>query len=114
MDTNDFVFESMGEKCKFSLKKFKYPIDKNESVLYNIQERQFRWSFLGRLTRREGKRMAEVRVKENESLDSALRRFKRQCQRSGIQAELRKRECYEKPSVKRKKKSEAARKRKYK
>ena len=40
--------------------------------------------------------MAEIRVKENESLDSALRRFKRQCQRSGIQAELRKRECYEK------------------
>ena len=44
--------------------------------------------------------MAEIRVKENESLDSALRRF-------------RKREHYEKPSVKRKKKSEAARKRKY-
>ena len=58
--------------------------------------------------------MAEVRVKENESLDSALRRFKRQCQRSGVLAELRKRECYEKPCVKRKKKSEAARKRKYK
>ncbi|MEA4832560.1 MAG: 30S ribosomal protein S21 [Oscillospiraceae bacterium] len=58
--------------------------------------------------------MAEVRVKENESLDSALRRFKRQCARSGVLAELRKRECYEKPSVKRKKKQEAARKRKYK
>ena len=58
--------------------------------------------------------MAEIRVKENESLDSALRRFKRQCQRSGVLAELRKREHYEKPSVKRKKKSEAARKHKYK
>ncbi len=58
--------------------------------------------------------MAEVRVKENESLDAALRRFKRQCARSGVLAELRKREHYEKPSVKRKKKSEAARKRKYK
>ena len=58
--------------------------------------------------------MAEVRVKENENLDSALRRFKRQCARSGVLAELRKREHYEKPSVKRKKKSEAARKRKYK
>ena len=58
--------------------------------------------------------MAEVRVKENESLDSALRRFKRQCARSGVLAELRKRECYEKTSVKRKKKSEAARKLKYK
>lgn len=56
--------------------------------------------------------MAEIRVKENESLDSALRRFKRQCARSGVLAELRKREHYEKPSVKRKKKSEAARKRK--
>ncbi len=58
--------------------------------------------------------MAEIRVKENESLDSALRRFKRQCARSGVLAELRKREHYEKPSVKKKKKSEAARKRKYK
>ena len=57
--------------------------------------------------------MAEIRVKENESLDNALRRFKRQCAKSGVLTELRKRECYEKPSVKRKKKSEAARKRKY-
>ena len=59
-------------------------------------------------------RMAEIRVKENETLDSALRRFKRQCQKSGVLTELRKREHYEKPSVKRKKKAEAARKRKYK
>ncbi len=58
--------------------------------------------------------MAEIRVKENESLDQALRRFKRSCQKSGVLNELRKREHYEKPSVKRKKKSEAARKRKYK
>ena len=58
--------------------------------------------------------MAEIRVKENETLDSALRRFKRQCVKSGILGELRKREHYEKPSVRRKKKSEAARKRKYK
>lgn len=57
--------------------------------------------------------MAEVRVKENETLDSALRRFKRSCARSGVLAECRKREHYEKPSVKRKKKSEAARKRKH-
>ena len=58
--------------------------------------------------------MAEIRVKENESIDSALRRFKRSCQKSGVLMELRKREHYEKPSVRRKKKSEAARKRKYK
>ena len=58
--------------------------------------------------------MAEIKIKDNESLDNALRRFKRQCARSGVLAELRKREHYEKPSVKRKKKSEAARKRKFK
>ena len=58
--------------------------------------------------------MSEVRIKENESLDIALRRFKRQCARSGVLAEVRKREHYEKPSVQRKKKSEAARKRKFK
>ena len=57
--------------------------------------------------------MSEVIVKDNESLDSALRRFKRQCAKSGVMSEIRKREHYEKPSVKRKKKSEAARKRKY-
>ena len=56
--------------------------------------------------------MSEIRIKENESLDSALRRFKRSCARSGVLAEVRKREHYEKPSVKRKKMSEAARKRK--
>ena len=50
--------------------------------------------------------MAEIRIKDNESLDSALRRFKKQCARSGVIAEVRKREAYEKPSVKRKKKSE--------
>ena len=58
--------------------------------------------------------MSEVRVKDNESLDSALRRWKKSCARSGVLAEVRKREHYEKPSVKRKKNSEAARKRKFK
>ena len=58
--------------------------------------------------------MSSVTVKENESLDSALRRFKRNCAKAGIQQEIRMREHYEKPSVRRKKKSEAARKRKYK
>ncbi|MGI5854239.1 MAG: 30S ribosomal protein S21 [Bacillota bacterium] len=56
----------------------------------------------------------EVRVGKTESLDSALRRFKRQCQKSGVLAEARKHEHYEKPSVRRKKKSEAARRRKFK
>lgn len=57
-----------------------------------------------------GKEMSEVTVRENETLDSALRRFKRNCAKAGIMQEIRKREHYEKPSVKRKKKSEAARK----
>ena len=49
--------------------------------------------------------MSEIRVKRGESLESALRRFKRSTARSGVLAEVRKREAYEKPSVKRKKKS---------
>ena len=62
---------------------------------------------------REGNILAEIRVGKNETLDTALKRFKRSCARDGVIAEVRKREHYEKPSVKRKKKSEAARKRKY-
>ncbi|MDR0404300.1 MAG: 30S ribosomal protein S21 [Oscillospiraceae bacterium] len=58
--------------------------------------------------------MSEIIIKDNESIDSALRRFKKQCSRAGVISEARKREAYEKPSVKRKKKSEAARKRKLK
>ena len=54
-----------------------------------------------------------MKVRENESIDNALKRFKRDCARSGVLQEVRKREHYEKPSVKRKKKSEAARKRKF-
>ena len=53
--------------------------------------------------------MSEVRIRENESLESALKRFKRQCARTGVLAEARKREHYEIPSVKRRKKSESAR-----
>jgi len=52
-----------------------------------------------------------VVVKENESFESALRRFKKQCEKAGILSEIRKREHYEKPSIKKKKKALAARKR---
>ncbi len=58
------------------------------------------------------KRMSVVKVRDNESLDSALRRFKRQCTKDGIIGDIKRKEAYEKPSVKRKKKAEAARKRK--
>ena len=53
--------------------------------------------------------MSEIKVGENETLESALRRFKRKCARAGVLSEVRKREHYDKPSVKRKKKAEAAR-----
>jgi len=54
--------------------------------------------------------MPYVRVNEDESLENALRRFKRKCQKSGIISEARKRQHYEKPSVKKKRKAIAARK----
>jgi small subunit ribosomal protein S21 len=60
--------------------------------------------------REGGIKMARVVVKDNENLDDALRRFKRQVSRNGTLAEARKREYYVKPGVKRKLKSEAARK----
>jgi small subunit ribosomal protein S21 len=55
--------------------------------------------------------MAGVRVKENEPIEVAIRRFKKQCEKAGILSELRKREHFEKPSVRRKKKALAAKKR---
>jgi len=51
-----------------------------------------------------------VHVREDESFESALRRFKRKCEKSGILTELKKRQHYEKPSVKRKRKAVQARK----
>lgn len=56
--------------------------------------------------------MSEVKVGKNESLDSALKRFKRNCQKAGVMQDMRKHDHYEKPSIRRKKKSEAARKKK--
>ena len=55
--------------------------------------------------------MPGVRVKESESFENAMKRFKKQCEKAGILSEIRKREHYEKPSVKRKKKALAAKKR---
>ena len=52
--------------------------------------------------------MTGVRVKEGESFENAMKRFKKQCEKAGILSEIRKREHYEKPSVKRKKKALAA------
>ena len=54
--------------------------------------------------------MPGIKVRENESFEGALRRFKKQCEKSGILSEVRKREYYEKPSIQRKRKMIAARK----
>jgi small subunit ribosomal protein S21 len=54
--------------------------------------------------------MPLIKVREDESLENALRRFKRKCDKSGILTEIKKRQHYEKPSVRRKRKALAARK----
>ena len=55
--------------------------------------------------------MPVVRIRENESFESALRRFKKQCEKTGILSEVRMREHLEKPSLKRKRKILASKKR---
>ena len=55
--------------------------------------------------------MPVIKVKENESFEFALKRFKKQVEKAGILTELRRREYYDKPSVRKKKKAAAARKR---
>jgi small subunit ribosomal protein S21 len=55
--------------------------------------------------------VALVRIRDNEAFEQAFRRFKKACEKSGILSEVKKREHYEKPSVRKKKKSMAARKR---
>ncbi len=55
--------------------------------------------------------MAIVRIKEGESFEGAFRRFKKSCEKAGVLSEVKKREHFEKPSVRLKKKSIAARKR---
>jgi len=62
-------------------------------------------------TRRGVRNLSEVRVNEGENIENALKRFKKKIQKAGILSEIKRRERYEKPSVKRKRKSEAARKR---
>lgn len=54
--------------------------------------------------------MPVVQVREDESFENALRRFKRKCEKSGVLTELKKRQYFEKPSVKRKRKEVQARK----
>ena len=55
--------------------------------------------------------MPQVKIREGEPFDIALRRFKRGCEKAGILADVRSREFYEKPTQERKRKKAAARKR---
>jgi small subunit ribosomal protein S21 len=52
--------------------------------------------------------MPAVRVKDNESFESALKRFKKKCEKAGVLSDLRKRQHFEKPSERRKRKQNAA------
>ncbi|MFP5384131.1 MAG: 30S ribosomal protein S21 [Gammaproteobacteria bacterium] len=55
--------------------------------------------------------MPQVKLREGEPFDVALRRFKRSCEKAGLLAEVRRREAYEKPTMERKRKKAAAVKR---
>lgn len=55
--------------------------------------------------------MPVVKLKDNEPIEAAMRRFKKQVEKAGVLTELRRREAYDKPSVRKKKKAAAARKR---
>jgi len=55
--------------------------------------------------------MPKMRLREGDNLENVLRRFKKSCEKLGILSEIKKREFYEKPSIVKKKKSIAARKR---
>ena len=56
--------------------------------------------------------MTEIKVGDNESIDSALKRFTRQCARTGVLSEYKRKEFYEKPSVVKKRKIDAAKRKK--
>jgi small subunit ribosomal protein S21 len=60
-------------------------------------------------SRRDGENLVVIKVRENESIEEALRRFKKECERNGIMQEIKRREYYEPPSVRRKKKAMEAR-----
>ena len=64
------------------------------------------------VNRKQEVKLSEVKIEDGESLESALRRFKKKVQKAGILTEVRRREHYEKPSVKKKRKSAQARKKK--
>ncbi len=64
-----------------------------------------------RASGRREPQMPVIKIRENEPFEIAMKRFKKQCEKAGILSELKRREYYDKPSVRKKKKAAAARKR---
>lgn len=81
----------------------------NYKIDFIINENNGRTKFWENVEGR-GKLMPGIKIKEHESFESAMRRFKKQCEKAGVLSEIRKREHYDKPSVRKKKKIIAARK----
>ena len=112
VDTSLFTNNTM-KGLKRTVRKYGKPlghrkgVNGKELLSYDYDNKTVTFKLGGRETT-----MSKTVVRKNESLDDALRRFKRSVSKTGTLQEYRKREFYEKPSVKRKKKSEAARKRK--
>ena len=84
---------------------YEVEFDAARAVLY-----YFRSPGMGESGAKGVMRVPVIHIKEDESFENALRRFKRKCEKSGILSELKKRQHYEKPSAKRKRKAIAARK----
>ena len=61
--------------------------------------------------RRNKRRMPIIKIRDNEPFEVAMKRFKKQCEKAGVLSEVKRREYYDKPSVRKKKKAAAARKR---
>ena len=61
--------------------------------------------------RRNKRRMPIIKIRDNEPFEVAMNRFKKQCEKAGVLSEVKRREYYDKPSVRKKKKAAAARKR---
>lgn len=55
--------------------------------------------------------MPGIRMRDGDAIEGALKRLRKQCEKAGVLGDLKKRECYEKPSVRLKRKAESARKR---
>jgi small subunit ribosomal protein S21 len=96
-------------KGKFLGRKFDTTIDRQPLITVFPVQRRMRPRGSG--GQEQKARMPVIKVKDNESFEQAMKRFKKTCEKAGILTELRRREYYDKPSISKKKKEAAARKR---